>query len=82
MGLGTSRLDQSSFGEAHGIRPGHNDMVEHSDTHKRKGVLELPRKRFVGTGWLSDTRGVIMRARKGRTVVRQGTFTGAHEVKE
>jgi hypothetical protein len=58
--LRTSPLEQFSCGETHGIRPGHNDMVEDSDTHKCKRVLELPRKRLVGTGWLRYARGVIM----------------------
>ena len=71
MRFGASPLEQSPFGQAHGIRPGHNDMVEHSDTHKRQRVLELPRKRFVGTRWLSDTRGVIMRKDHGGSVAFQ-----------
>ena len=80
MALGTSPLDQSSFGEAHGIRPGHNDMVEHSDTHKRKGVLELPRKRFVGAGWLSDTRGVIMRKDYGGSIAFESSLDHSSRV--
>ena len=54
--LGPSPLEHSSFSKAHDIRPGHNDMVEHPDTDNRKGVLELPRKHFISTGRLSDTR--------------------------
>lgn len=50
------------------MRPGDNDMVEDSDTDKRKGVFELLRKRFVGTGWLSDTLGVVMRKDHGGSV--------------
>jgi hypothetical protein len=53
---GTSPLEHSSFSKAHGLRPGHDDMVEHSDTHKRKRVLELPRKSLISTGWLSYAR--------------------------
>jgi hypothetical protein len=53
-GCTTFPLEQSSFGEAHGVRPGHHDMVEDADTDERKRVLELSRKGFVGTRWFSD----------------------------
>jgi hypothetical protein len=62
--LRTSPLEQFSFGETHGIRTGHDDMVEDADSHKRKRILELPRKRR----WLRDTRRVIMREDHGGSI--------------